>query len=62
MVNLLTIEDSEVVEGEMLLNAPEVSHVSITAVTFEQTMLDLRAPPKSHGPINPPKFTETLPT
>ena len=47
---ILTIEDSEVVEGEMLLNAPEVSHVSITAVTFEQTMLDLRAPPKSHGP------------
>ena len=46
---MLSIEDSEVIEGEMLLNAPEVSRVSIIGVTFDGTTLDVRAPPRSAG-------------
>jgi hypothetical protein len=44
---MLSIEDSEVIDGQMLLNAPEISRVSIVGVTFAGTVLDLRAPPRS---------------
>lgn len=44
---MLTIEDSEVIEGQMLLNSPEISRVSIVGVTFAGTVLDLRAPPRA---------------